>query len=303
MIKIKIIKRTNDLAFKKAFGSNETKHILAALFFDFFGVKPEKIEIITPYNIETYRKFLEDASKNKLIYTISDIKAIMELGNLGVELQMLKQLYFDQRSLYYPFTSFVNSYNTKKEQDKTNPYGSLKPIYAINILGYNNFKTDENGKEDKDALRIFNLYDIKRNKKFTNAPDIVNLAYFELKKTNVETENQRHWQDYFLGKEIKKEAPNYIKEAEFIVNKINMNEEEVRMLTVAERLEADYISGLEYATLEGEQKGMQKGMQKGIRQGRQEGIEIGTKQAVETINLLINEGYSLEEALKKVISK
>ena len=79
---------------------------------------------------------------------------------------------------------------------------------------------------------------------------------------------------------------NYIKEAEFIVNKINMNEEEVRMLTVAERLEADYISGLEYATLEGEQKGMQLGKQEGA----------------ENIVKLIKEGYSLEEALEKVLS-
>ena len=290
MIKIEIIKRTNDLAFKKAFGSNKTKHILIGLIIDFFKVKPKKIEIANPYNIQSYKKFVEDASKNKIIYTISDIKAVMDLGNLSAELQMIKQVYFDQRSLYYPFTNFVNSYYTKKG-DKTNPYSKLKPIYALNILGYNNFDKDENGKEDKDALRIFNLYDIKRNKKFINAPDIVNLAYFELKKPNVETENQKHWQDYFLGKEIKKEAPDYIKEAEFIVNKINMNEEEVRMLTAAERLEADYISTLEYATLEG------------LEQGRQEGIEIGTQKTIEIISSLTKEGYTLEEALKKAMSK
>ena len=210
----------------------------------------------------------------------------MDLGNLGAELQMLRQLYFDQRSLQYPFTTFVNSYYTKKG-DKTNPYSRLKPIYALNILGYDNFKKDENGNEDKDALRIFNLYDIKRNKKFINIPNILNLAYFEIKKPHIETENQKHWRDYFLGKEIKKEAPDYIKEAQFIVDKINMNEEEIKMLTMVEKLEADYMSTLEYATLEGEQKGRQEGKQ----------------EAVEIISSLVKEGYSLDEALKKVMSK
>ena len=75
-MKIKEIKRTNDLAFKKALGSNETKHILAGLVFDIFLIKPKKIELTSPYNIESYRKFLEEASKNKLIYTISERKEI-----------------------------------------------------------------------------------------------------------------------------------------------------------------------------------------------------------------------------------
>ena len=67
------------------------------------------------------------------------------------------------------------------------------------------------------------------------------------------------------------------------------------MLTVAERLEADYISGLEYATLEG--------LEIGRQEGRQEGIEIGTQKTVETINLLLKQGFSIEEALEKIISK
>ena len=219
-----------------------------------------------------------------MLYTISDIKAIMDLGNLGAELQTLRQLYFDKRSLLYPFTTFVNSYYTKKN-DKTNPYSRLRPIYALNILGYNNFK------EDKDALRIFNLYDIKRNKKFTNIPDMLNLAYFELKKPNIETENQKHWRDYFLGNEISKNAPQYIKEAEFVVDKINMNEEEIEMLTLAEKLEADYMATMEYATLEGVEIGVKKGRQ----EGRQETMEI--------INNLIKQGYSPEEAIKKAMSE
>jgi len=39
-------------------------------------------------------------------------------------------------------------------------YSSLKPIFTLNILGYPHFVGDD------DALRIFTLYDRKRNKSF-----------------------------------------------------------------------------------------------------------------------------------------
>ena len=68
-------------------------------------------------------------------------------------------------------------------------YSSLKPIYALNILGYPHFS------EDDDALRIFTLYDRERKKSFDR--EYLTIAFFELTKNNIETANQRHWRTYF----------------------------------------------------------------------------------------------------------
>ncbi|MCL2153241.1 MAG: hypothetical protein FWH57_09860 [Oscillospiraceae bacterium] len=62
-----------------------------------------------------------------------------------------------------------------------------KPVYSLNILGYNHF-------DDDDALRIFELHDPERKKRFEKR--LLRLGYFELKKPNIETQNQKHWLIY-----------------------------------------------------------------------------------------------------------
>jgi hypothetical protein len=104
-------------------------------------------------------------------------------------LQVRKELYFSERSLYYPFDKFCSHYNEQgaMETDKYgNPdrYSSLRPVYSLNILGYNHFT------EDEDALRIFSLYDKEREKAF--GKELIKVGYFELYKTNIETDNQRY---------------------------------------------------------------------------------------------------------------
>ena len=55
--------------------------------------------------------------------------------------------------------------------------------------------------------------------------DLLNLGYFELLKTNVETDNQRDWQNYFQQKPLSPTAPDYIREALHIIDLSNMEEE------------------------------------------------------------------------------
>ena len=47
-------------------------------------------------------------------------------------------------------------------------YSSLKPIYALNIIGYNHFNDDE-------ALRILELCDQKRNKRLEK--ELIKIAF------------------------------------------------------------------------------------------------------------------------------
>ena len=82
---------------------------------------------------------------------------------------------------------------------RLNRYSGIKPVYSLNILGYNHF-------DDEDALRIFELYDPERNKRFEKR--LLRLGYFELNKPRVETLNQKHWYDYFKTGTRSKLPPN-----------------------------------------------------------------------------------------------
>jgi hypothetical protein len=112
-------------------------------------------------------------------------------------------------------------------------------MYAMNILGYNHFTDDD------DALRIFELYDPVRNKHFPKK--LINFGYFELKKTNVETENQRQWQNYLLNRPLSNDAPQYIKDALKIIDSANMEKEEFELMTQLEYAESRYQNQLLYA--------------------------------------------------------
>ena len=121
-------------------------------------------------------------------------------------------------------------------------YSSLRPVYSLNILGYNLFEQDD------DALRILELYDPIRHKDFIfeDEKKLLRIGFFELKKNNVETDNQRYWRDYFNTGEADSKAPDYIKKASRIIEYINLCEEERNVLSTLERLEANEQAERDY---------------------------------------------------------
>jgi len=266
---------TNDLAFRKTFGSEEHTPILAGFIKDFFFIEPTALAVENPYSIKAYREMLKDKVAANLRATISDVAATMDFADYRLELQLRKDINFNERSLYYPLNKFVNRYGVVKQEGEKSGYARLRPIYSMSVLGYNHFNGDD------DALRIFQLYDIKRNKRFPK--DILNLGYFELLKPNVETDNQRHWQDYFLQRPLSDDAPSYIKDALDIIKRVNMKEEELDMVIQAEHLQSLYEDTIAYAKNEG------------IAEGRAEGkAEI----KVEIAKSMLLEGYPTDAISK-----
>jgi len=234
---LKYVNPTNDLALKKVLGNNENIHILGGFIKDFLFIDPKGLTVENPYSIKAYKELIKDEETYRLRLTISDIAAIMSFADYTSELQIRKESYFDERSLYYPLDKFVSRY--KVVSGDTSAYARLRPIYSMNILGYNHFSDDE------DALRIFQLYDSKRNKHFPKK--LLNLGYFELLKPNVETENQRQWQNYFLQKPLSDNAPDYIKEALHIIDRANMDEEELDMVAKVEYYQSIFDNQIHYA--------------------------------------------------------
>ena len=130
---------------------------------------------------------------------------------------------------------------------KPNRYSSLVPVYSLNILGDAHFPDD-------DALRIFELYDPARNKKYKK--ELVRIGFFELSKNNIETTNQRYWRDYFITGEAHLEAPEYIRKASHIIEYENLSEEERNVSAVLEKARADYDAGFSSAYHDGIEKGL-----------------------------------------------
>jgi predicted transposase/invertase (TIGR01784 family) len=238
---MKKINPTSDLAFKKAFGSSENVHILKGLISDIYLFEPEELVIQNPYDIKAYTEMVEKQQFNLLKQIIADVSASMRTGNYTSEMQVLKKKYFDERALYYPFSKYCSGY--AETSDGTTSYSRLVPIYSLNILGYNHFP------EDDDALRIFQLYDPDRQKSYNK--ELIRIAFLELKKRIIETENLRHWMDYFNGMPVSDTAPDYIREAERYIAYANMQKEERFLLDQLSRWQADQDAIAEHRYDEG----------------------------------------------------
>gem|GEM_PF-868792 len=230
------ISPTGDLAFKKVLASEENKDVLAGLIGDFFNVEVEELAIENPYSIDAYMELIKGEEITVLRNTLKDVAATFKTADFVSECQIKKTRFYTERSLLYPLERFCRNYDKSEHMqiDKSgrpNRYSGMKPVYSLNILGYNHF-------DDEDALRIFELYDPERNKGFEKC--LLRLGYFELKKPNVETQNQKHWHDYFNTGAVSPDAPEYIQKAGRIIDFVNLTEEERTVAKSLERAQADY---------------------------------------------------------------
>jgi len=306
------ISAISDLGFKKVLASEENKDVLAGLIKDFFGVKvnAEEIVIEKPYSIAVCKEYIEKGEIATLRQTLKDVSASFRAADFVSELQVSKVQFFDERALYYPFERFCQNYSRIDEMrtssdGKAMRYSSLRPVYALNIMGYRHF-------EDDIALRIFELYDPKRRKRYKK--NLLRIGFFELSKSKIETANQKHWRDYFTTGEAGADAPAYIKKAGQIINCINLSEEERNMLSALEKYEADQIAEREYIYLEGRSEGEKIGEKRGEKIGEKRGEKIGekreknksAKEKVESIKSLIKIGLTdkqISEVMKTDIAK
>jgi hypothetical protein len=147
---------------------------------------------------------------------------------------------------------------------------------------------EEHFDQDKDALRVFTLYDKLRNKEFPG--DFINLAYFEVSKPNIETERQRHWRDYFTTGAVSDNAPDYIKRASDIIVYDNLSKEEKTVLSVRERNEQQFLSERYTAIKRAEALAEARGEKRGEKRRFED-----AKKAI----LLIKQGTSVTEVSKQ----
>ncbi len=283
---------------------------MAGLINDFFemGITADNIVIKNPYSIKTYRESFDKDTLNELRYTVPDVKAeIMSSSDFISEMQLYVMQTYMLKSLYYTTETFGSNYG--RDNIGGDKYGSLRSVYSLNILGPN-FKLFK----DEEPCHCFELYDEMNKVVYPGRP--LQITVFELSKQGGSiTNNQRHWMDYFLERELQPDAPEYIKRAKSIINTDNMKKEEIEMISRVEKAEADYHAMLDSARNEGlafgrEEgraigiaQGVQQGMQQGIQQGMQQGIQQGMQQGLQKgmlqgkISVLLDIGKSKDEIL------
>ena len=138
------ISPTSDLGFKKITCEQSNKDVLQGIIGDFFDlwIPLDEINVTAPYDIKSYEEYLKLLNgggeiSETLRQTVQDVTADIKIADFGAEVQVQKDIYFSQRSLYYTCTRFCSNYNQSGKMvyryDGTPiRYSTLKPVYMLN---------------------------------------------------------------------------------------------------------------------------------------------------------------------------
>ncbi len=274
-----------DFAFKKIFGSEQSKDILISfLNAILYKGNPtiEDLEILNPYLAPKIRGIKD---------TYLDVKARIA-GNKTViiEMQVLNVEGFEKRILY----NAAKAYSLQLDQGED--YTLLNPVIALTITDFEMFPNLDRVisrfiLKEKDFLVDYIIYDIE-------------LVFVELTKFSKELEELETLTDkwiYFLKTartldvvpETMETVPE-IKKAFEIANQANLNREELEDLEKREIYIHDQRNAIKRAIRQGKEQGREEGREEGMREAK---LEIA-KQLLDVLDEeLISQktGLSLED--------
>jgi len=251
-----------DFAFKKIFGSENSKDILIsflnALLYD---SQPtiESLHIFAPYSAPRIRGLKE---------TYLDVKANLNDGTkVIIEMQVLNVEAFEKRILY----NAAKAYSTQLETAEQ--YVMLNPVIALTITDFEMFE---------DFSKVISRFILKEREFLSDYLSYdIELVFVELpkfKKSLNELETLTDKWLYFLktARDLNAvpetmEAVPEINKAFAIASKANLNRDELEDL---ERQEV-YIQDRRGAISKAVRIGTEKGRKQGREEGREEGIKTG----------------------------
>ncbi|MEB3884255.1 Rpn family recombination-promoting nuclease/putative transposase [Lyngbya sp. CCY1209] len=264
-----------DFAFKKIFGSQQSKPILIdflnALLYEGRTVI-EDLEIIDPYQAPQLQGMKD---------TFRDVKARIT-GNKTViiEMQVLNVLGFKKRVLYNLCKAF------SMQLDSGQGYDQVNPVIALTITDFEMFP---------DRPKVISHYQLKEREDATDysEDDDIKLVFVELPKLKKPLEQLETVTDkwiYFLKEagslEIIPEnlnEPATLERAFQIAQLSLLSREELDIFERKQLFLQDSRNAILKAEQDALQQGMQRGIQQGLQQGLQEGLQQGEKQKAEAI--------------------
>ncbi len=265
---MKFLDVKTDFAFKKVFGSVNSKDILISFLnsvIEFDGTRKIKdLVIVDPYSIPLL-KGMKD--------TYVDVKAELDDNSrVIIEMQVLNHEGLEKRILY----NAAKNYSVQLK--KGDAYHLLNPVIALTITDFVLFKNTE---------ELINNFKLIEKKQFIEYSDDIELVFIELPKyhkTEAELDTVRDKWLYFIKNAgsldyIPSNLNHELEKAFNIANEANLSEEELELQH--KKKEWIYIqkSSIELATRTGLQQGLEQGLEKGLEQGLMQGLMQGESAA------------------------
>lgn len=180
----RIIMLKLDIIFKRVFGNDGNKNIIAAFIADLLEIPRESINAIYINNVELAPEFIEQK------FSRLDLKLDVDGRIVNIEIQLNREADFKDRTLFYWSKLYSEELKAGDE------YAQLKQTICINIINFDlfdcedyhsNFKVLENDRHelltDKFAIHFFELKKLGKFKKNRRMEDWLNLI-------NAETEGE-----------------------------------------------------------------------------------------------------------------
>src|SRR6185437_2677519 len=161
--KMKFLDVKTDFAFKKVFGSEDSKERLISFLNAIIQFENnahiKDLTIVDPYNIPQL-KGMKD--------TYVDVKAVLDNGSkVIIEMQVLNHAGFEKRILYNA------AKNYSMQLVKSEQYHLLNPIIALTIVDFTMFE---------DADKVISNFKLVEKEEFINYSDDLEMIFIELPK-------------------------------------------------------------------------------------------------------------------------
>ncbi len=272
-----------DFAFKKVFGSEESKEILinflnAVIIFN-HGQKIKSLTIVDPYNIPML-KGMKD--------TYVDVKAVLDDGShVIIEMQVLNTEGFEKRILYNAAKKY--SSQLKRGDD----FKLLNPVIALTITDFTLFK------EHHDVISHFKLIEKQH---LIDYLDDIELIFIELPKFTKAESDLSNIQDkwiYFIKNAgtldyIPKNLNEELEKAFDIANEANFSEQELEL----QHRKKDWVymqkSSLDLAKKQGIEQGIEQNKETVVIKSFKSGLDHDLIQQITGLN---------EELIERIINQ
>jgi predicted transposase/invertase (TIGR01784 family) len=236
-----------DFAFKKIFGSKQSKDILISFLDAILYQNTSTIadlEILDPYQAPRIKGIKE---------SFLDVKATLQNGlTVIIEMQVLNVLGFDKRVLYNAAKAFSIQLNVGED------YAMLNPIIALTITDFEMFPN---------SPKVISSFALREKEEMTSYSDDIELVFVELPKFQKELDGLTDLTDkwiYFLKNASNLQSVPSTMQSESALNhaftiaeQSRLTRDELEMLEKREMFLHDNRNAIRYA----EQKGRQEGRQ------------------------------------------
>ena len=163
-----IVKLKLDVIFKRVFGNQNNKDIIAALLSALLEIPRESIEEIYIENVELAPEYLEQK------FSRLDLRLNVDGQMVNVEMQVNYEPDFKERTLFYWSKMFSEELRSGEE------YGDLKRTVCINIINFDLF----------DCADYHSHFQVMESSRHEILSDKLSIHFVELKKLDNVRKNQ-----------------------------------------------------------------------------------------------------------------